>query len=177
MATRNAGSAVMNAIAEVVPELFGGAADLTASTKTIFKDSRELPCRSGGTQCLLRGARVRHVRDGERHGGAWRAGAVSGRPSSTSSDYAKPAMRLAALMRSHSIFVFTHDSIGLGEDGPTHQPIEQLMMLRAVPQPDRLPAGGCERDCGGWQAGAGAQGAVLHGADRGRICRCWMLRS
>ncbi len=55
------------------------------------------------------------------------------RRSSTFSDYCKPAIRLAALMQAHSIFVFTHDSIGLGEDGPTHQPIEQLMMLRAVP--------------------------------------------
>ena len=52
--------------------------------------------------------------------------------------------RLAALMHAHSLFVFTHDSIGLGEDGPTHQPIEHLMMLRAVPRPDRLPPRGCQ---------------------------------
>ena len=58
------------------------------------------------------------------------------------SDYCKPAIRLAALMHSHSLFVFTHDSIALGEDGPTHQPIEQLTMLRAVTLPHRFPSRG-----------------------------------
>jgi transketolase len=63
----------------------------------------------------------------------------------TFSDYCKPAIRLAALMRAHSLFVYTHDSIGLGEDGPTHQPIEHLMMLRAVPDlTDFRPADGNE---------------------------------
>jgi transketolase len=132
MATRNAGNAVMNAIAAVVPELFGGAADLTSSTKTIFKDSPHFAADPAGRNVFF-GVRefgmCAAVNGMAAHGGL----APFGSTFFTFSDYAKPAMRLAALMRAHSIFVFTHDSIGLGEDGPTHQPIEHLMMLRAVP--------------------------------------------
>ena len=76
VATRNAGQVVMNAIAKVVPELFGGAADLTSSTKTIFKDSASFHRGSEGAQCVLRGARVWHDGDGERDGGAWRRDSV-----------------------------------------------------------------------------------------------------
>jgi transketolase len=132
IATRNAGNTVMNAVADVVPELFGGAADLTASTKTIFKNSPHFAEDPVG----------RNVFFGVREFGM--CAAVNGMAAHEGlvpygstffcfSDYAKPAIRLAALARAHSIFVFTHDSIALGEDGPTHQPIEHLMMLRAVP--------------------------------------------
>jgi len=122
---------VMNAIADVVPELFGGAADLTSSTKTIFKPARA-STQTQPVARLLRRARVWHVRGGQWHGGSRRL-IPFGSTFFTFSDYCKPAMRLAALMKIRSLFVFTHDSIGLGEDGPTHQPVEQLMMLRAVP--------------------------------------------
>ena len=132
VATRNAGSTVMNAIAAVVPELFGGAADLTASTKTIFKPGANFHVDPAGRNVFF-GVRefgmCAAVNGMARHGGLVPFGSTF----FTFSDYCKPALRLAALMRAHSIFVFTHDSIGLGEDGPTHQPIEQLMMLRAVP--------------------------------------------
>jgi transketolase len=132
VATRNAGNVVMNAIADAVPELFGGAADLTASTKTIFKSSPHFADDPAG----------RNVFFGVREFGM--CAAVNGIAAHEGlvpfgstffcfSDYCKPAIRLAALSRAHSLFVYTHDSIGLGEDGPTHQPIEQLMMLRAVP--------------------------------------------
>jgi transketolase len=134
MATRNAGNAVMNAIADQVPELFGGAADLTASTKTIFKPGQSASfhvdpkfrnvffgVREFGMCAAVNGMAV--------HGGL----APFGSTFFVFSDYCKPALRLAAIMKSHSLFVFTHDSIGLGEDGPTHQPIEHLTMLRAVP--------------------------------------------
>ncbi len=132
VATRNAGNTVMNAIADAVPELFGGAADLTASTKTIFKNSAHFAADPAG----------RNVFFGVREFGM--CAAVNGMAAHEGlvpygstffcfSDYCKPAIRLAALSRAHSIFVFTHDSIALGEDGPTHQPIEHLMMLRAVP--------------------------------------------
>jgi len=132
IATRNAGNTVMNAIADAVPELFGGAADLTASTKTIFKNSAHFAADPAG----------RNVFFGVREFGM--CAAVNGMAAHEGlvpygstffcfSDYCKPAIRLAALSRAHSIFVFTHDSIALGEDGPTHQPIEHLMMLRAVP--------------------------------------------
>jgi transketolase len=131
-ATRNAGGAVMNAIADVVPELFGGAADLTSSTKTIFKPGESFHVTPVGRNIFF-GVRefgmCAAVNGIAAHGGLIPFGSTF----FVFSDYAKPAMRLAALMQVHSLFVFTHDSIALGEDGPTHQPIEHLMALRAVP--------------------------------------------
>lgn len=132
VATRNAGGAIMNAIASVVPELFGGAADLTASTKTIFKPGANFHVDPAGRNVFFgvrEFAMCAAVNGMAKHGGLIPFGSTF----FTFSDYAKPAIRLAALMQSHSLFVFTHDSIALGEDGPTHQPIEHLMMLRAVP--------------------------------------------
>jgi transketolase len=131
-ATRNAGGAVMNAIAEVVPELFGGAADLTSSTKTIFKPGVSFHVDPAGRNVFF-GVRefgmCAAVNGMAAHGGLIPFGSTF----FCFSDYCKPAIRLAALMQVHSLFVFTHDSIALGEDGPTHQPVEHLMMLRAVP--------------------------------------------
>jgi transketolase len=131
-ATRNAGGAVMNAIADVVPELFGGAADLTSSTKTIFKPGASFHVDPAGRNVFF-GVRefgmCAAVNGMAAHGGLIPFGSTF----FTFSDYCKPAIRLAALMKIRSLFVFTHDSIGLGEDGPTHQPIEQLTMLRALP--------------------------------------------
>jgi transketolase len=134
VATRNAGNLVMNAIADQVPELFGGAADLTASTKTIFKPGLSASFHIDPTfRNIFFGVRefgmCAAVNGMAAHGGLVPFGSTF----FVFSDYCKPAMRLAALMQVHSLFVFTHDSIGLGEDGPTHQPVEQLMMLRAVP--------------------------------------------
>jgi transketolase len=131
-ATRNAGNAVMNAIANDVPELFGGAADLTASTKTIFKPGESFHVDPKGRNVFF-GVRefgmCAAVNGMAAHGGLIPFGSTF----FTFSDYCKPAIRLAALMKIRSLFIFTHDSIGLGEDGPTHQPVEHLMMLRAVP--------------------------------------------
>jgi transketolase len=131
-ATRNAGGAIMNAIAAQVPELFGGAADLTASTKTIFKPGESFHVDPAGRNVFY-GVREfgmsAAVNGMAAHGGLIPFGSTF----FVFSDYAKPALRLAALMQVHSLFVFTHDSVGLGEDGPTHQPIEHLMALRAVP--------------------------------------------
>ncbi len=132
MATRSAGGAVMNAFADVVPELFGGAADLTESTKTILKKSGNFHVDAAGRNVFF------GVREFAMHaavnGMAAHGGLIPYASTFfTFSDYAKPAIRLAALMHLHAIYVYTHDSIGLGEDGPTHQPIDQLTMLRAVP--------------------------------------------
>ena len=131
-ATRNAGGAVMNAIAEVVPELFGGAADLTSSTRTIFKPGANFHVDPAGRNVFF-GVRefgmCAAVNGMAAHGGLVPFGSTF----FVFSDYAKPAIRLAALMQVHALFVFTHDSVALGEDGPTHQPIEHLMALRAVP--------------------------------------------
>jgi transketolase len=122
----------MNAIAESVPELFGGAADLTASTKTIFKPGVSFhvdPAARNvffGVREFAMSAAVNGI---AAHGGLIPFGSTF----FVFSDYAKPALRIAALMEVHSLFVFTHDSIAVGEDGPTHEPIEHLMALRAVP--------------------------------------------
>jgi transketolase len=132
VATRNAGGVVMNALAEAVPELFGGAADLTASTKTIFKPGANFHVDPAGRNVFF-GVRelamCAAVNGMAAHGGLRPFGSTF----FVFSDYAKPALRLAALMEVPSTFVFTHDSIGVGEDGPTHEPIEHLMALRAVP--------------------------------------------
>ena len=131
-ATRNTGGVVMNAIAEAVPELFGGAADLTASTKTIFKPGVSFHDDPAGRNVFF-GVRELAM-TGAVNGMALHGGLIPfGSTFFVFSDYAKPAMRLSALMKVHSIFVFSHDSIAVGEDGPTHQPIEQLMALRCVP--------------------------------------------
>jgi len=132
IATRNAGQAVMQAIENVVPELFGGAADLTTSTKTIFKDSPSFHVDPKGRNVYF-GVRefgmMAMVNGMAAHGGLIPFGSTF----FVFSDYCRPALRLAALMGIHSLFVFTHDSVGLGEDGPTHQPIEQMMSLRMIP--------------------------------------------
>jgi transketolase len=132
VATRNAGNAVMNAIANDVPELFGGAADLTASTKTIFKPGESFHVDPTARNVFF-GVRefgmCAAVNGMAAHGGLIPFGSTF----FTFSDYCKPALRLAAIMKIRSLFIFTHDSIGLGEDGPTHQPVEHLTMLRAVP--------------------------------------------
>jgi transketolase len=133
VATRNAGQVVMNAIEKVVPELFGGAADLTSSTKTIFKDSPSFHVDAKGRNVFF-GVRefgmMAAVNGIAAHGGLIPFGSTF----FTFSDYCRSAMRMGALMSVHSLYVFTHDSIGLGADGPTHQPVEQLMSLRAIPQ-------------------------------------------
>lgn len=132
VATRNAGQVVMNAIENVVPELFGGAADLTSSTKTIFKDSPSFHVDPKGRNVFF-GVRefgmCAMVNGMAAHGGLIPFGSTF----FVFSDYARSAIRMAALMGVHSLFVFTHDSIGLGEDGPTHQPVEHLMSLRLIP--------------------------------------------
>jgi transketolase len=144
IATRNAGNAVMNAFAKEVPELIGGAADLTASTKTILKDGGNFHLDPKGRNIWF-GVRefgmCAAVNGMAAHGGLIPYGSTF----FTFSDYCKSALRMAAIMQTHSLFIFTHDSIALGEDGPTHQPIEHLMMLRAVPHlTDFRPADGNE---------------------------------
>jgi len=132
VATRNAGGAVLNALEATVPELFGGAADLTSSTKTIFKDSPSFHADPAGRNVfwgVREFAMCAAVNGIAAHGGLVPFGSTF----FVFSDYCKPAIRLAAIMGVHSLFVFTHDSVAVGEDGPTHEPIEHLLALRAVP--------------------------------------------
>jgi transketolase len=136
LATRQASQAVLNAIGPSLPEMLGGSADLTPSNGTLRKDSTILTpavpngnylhfgVREFGMSAILNGLTA--------HGGFIPYGGTF----LTFSDYSRNALRMAALMRLRVNFVFTHDSIGLGEDGPTHQPIEQLAALRAIPHMD-----------------------------------------
>ncbi len=133
IATRNAGQVILNSLGAVLPELFGGAADLTSSTKTIFKDSNNFHRDPKGRNVFF-GVRefgmMAAVNGMAAHGGILPFGSTF----FTFSDYCRSALRMGALQSSHSLYIFTHDSIGLGEDGPTHQPVEHLMALRCIPQ-------------------------------------------
>ena len=136
LATRQSSQATLNVLGPALPELLGGSADLTPSNGTLRKDSimlnAETPAgnyvhfgvREFGMSAILNGLTA--------HGGFIPYGGTF----LTFSDYARNAVRMAALMRLRVIFVYTHDSIGLGEDGPTHQPIEHLASLRVIPQMD-----------------------------------------
>src|SRR4051794_1144713 len=134
IATRQASGEVLGALLPAVPEIIGGSADLTPSNNTKVKDEREIKpgdfagryihfgIRELGMSAAMNGIAV--------HGGLIPYGGTF----LTFTDYARPAIRLSALMEARVIYVMTHDSIGLGEDGPTHQPVEHLAALRAIPQ-------------------------------------------
>jgi transketolase len=132
VATRNAGGVVLNCIFDHVPDLVGGSADLAPSTKTWLKESGKFGWDIGGHN-LQFGIRE-HAMGSIAVGMAHHGGVI---PFTATflvfSDYMRPPIRLASLSEKRVVFVFTHDSIGLGEDGPTHQPIEQLAALRAIP--------------------------------------------
>ncbi|WKZ32415.1 MAG: transketolase [Thermodesulfobacteriota bacterium] len=132
VATRSASGKVLNAIAASAPFLIGGSADLAPSTNTLMKGMGNfLP--TGVGRNLHFGVRE-HAMGSLLNGMALTKGVVPyGATFLIFSDYMKPAIRLAALMGLQVVYVFTHDSIGLGEDGPTHQPVEQLAGLRAIP--------------------------------------------
>jgi len=133
LATRKAVNACLTATADVVPGLIAGAADLTGNTGMQLRDAeRQSPEHPGGRQVYF-GIRE-HGMAGAMNGMAAHGGVLPvGGTFFTFSDYMRGALRLSALSRVHVIYAFTHDSIGLGEDGPTHQPVEQLASLRAMP--------------------------------------------
>ena len=133
MATRAASGAVLNAIAPVVPELVGGSADLAPSTDTYLNGFGDVTCGEFGGRNFHFGVRE-HAMGGVLNGITAHSGfRAFGGTFLIFSDYMRPAVRLAALMGLPVTFVYSHDSIGMGEDGPTHQPIEQLAGLRAMP--------------------------------------------
>jgi transketolase len=132
-ATRAASGKVLNAIAARVPELVGGSADLTGSNLTQIKGSEDFAADLVTGRNFHFGVRE-HGMGAVLNGLAYHGGFIPfGGTFLVFSDYMRPAIRLAALAHIKVIYVFTHDSIGLGEDGPTHQPIEQLAALRAIP--------------------------------------------
>jgi transketolase len=150
LSTRTAGGQVINALAEVLPELFGGAADLTTSTKTIFKDSVSFHIHPAGRNVFFgvrEFAMMAIVNGAAAHGGLIPFGSTF----FTFSDYCRSAIRMGALQKSHSLYIFTHDSVALGEDGPTHQPIEHLMALRSIPQLTDLRPADANETSACWQ--------------------------
>ena len=133
IATRVASGIALNSIAPRLPTLLGGSADLTPSNKTDLKGERPLSRGDFGGRYIHFGVRE-HGMGGILNGLALHGGIIPyGGTFLVFSDYMRPSIRLAAMMEQPVIYVFTHDSIGLGEDGPTHQPIEHLAALRAIP--------------------------------------------
>src|SRR5690606_16356789 len=133
IASRKASQNVLNAFGPLLPELLGGSADLAGSNLTLWKGSKGISATSGEGNYLYWGVRefgmTAAITAIALHGGVITYGATF----LIFMEYARNAMRMAALMKQQNIQVYTHDSIGLGEDGPTHQPIEQLTNLRTTP--------------------------------------------
>jgi transketolase len=152
LATRQASGKVLNAIAGTVRELTGGSADLTGSNNTWLDDEAVFTAGSPGGRNFFFGVREHAM------AAALNGMALSGllRPYGGTflifSDYMRPAIRLAALMGVPAIYVFTHDSIFLGEDGPTHQPISQLLSLRAIPNLTVVRPADANETAGAWRA-------------------------
>jgi transketolase len=169
LATRQSSQAALNALGPSLPELLGGSADLTPSNGTWRKDSVTLTADAPGGNYLHFGVRefgMSAMLNGiVCHGGFIPyAGTFL-----TFSDYARNAVRMSALMRLRVLFVYTHDSIGLGEDGPTHQPIEHLASLRLIPHMDLW------RPCDGVETAA-AWGVALEKRD-GPTCLIFTRQS
>ena len=132
-ATRSASGSVLNAIGPRIPELVGGSADLAGSTNTIMKDAGHFSAEEYTGRNFHFGIRE-HGMGSVMNGMALHGGVIPyGATFLVFTDYMRPPMRLAALMGLHVVYVFTHDSIGLGEDGPTHQPVEHLTAMRCIP--------------------------------------------
>jgi transketolase len=152
VASRAASGAVLNAIGAGIPELLGGSADLSGSNLTLRKGDQPFGASNRAGRYVYYGVRE-HAMGAIMNGLSLHGGVV---PYSGTflvfSDYMRPAIRLAALMKTQAIYVFTHDSIGLGEDGPTHQPIEHLSALRSIPNL-----------------------LVLRPADASEVAECWRV--
>ena len=133
IASRAASGAVINALAPKIPEMIGGSADLAGSNVTTIKGSSAVQVATPGGRNINYGIRE-HGMGAVMNGMALHGGVIPfGGTFLVFADYMRPAIRLAALMKQQVIYVFTHDSIGLGEDGPTHQPVEHLASLRCIP--------------------------------------------
>ncbi len=169
IATRSAGGEVINALMRKLPELVGGSADLAPSNKTLMKDQGDFAHASRDGRNLHFGVRehamAAAVNGITLHGGLTAYGATF----LIFSDYARPALRLAALMGIPSLFVFTHDSIGLGEDGPTHQPISQLLSLRSIPGLTVLRPADANETAAAWRMALEQRGPVAFALTRQKL--------
>lgn len=156
-ATRNSSGKVLNAIASQLPTFMGGDADLVSSTKSKINSDKWFGNDGYDQRNIAFGVRE-HAMGAIINGMAAHGGIIKPYTATffTFSDYMRPAMRLAALMGLETIFLFTHDSVGLGEDGPTHQPVEQLAALRAIPNLVVLRPADANETVGAWRT------AILH---------------
>lgn len=161
VATRSASGKVLSALGPVLPELWGGSADLAGSNNTTMDGAASFGPTGISTKNWSANpyGRTLHFGIREHAMGAILSGIVRHGPTRAYggtflqfADYMRPAVRLAALMKTDPIYVWTHDSIGLGEDGPTHQPIEHLAALRAIPDLDVVRPGDANETAYAWQA-------------------------
>ena len=160
IASRAASGTVLNAIAPKVPELVGGSGDLASSTNTIVKGAPSLRSDNYSGRNFHFGIRE-HGMGGVMNGMSVHGGFIPyGATFLIFSDYMRPAVRLAAIMNRHVIYVYTHDSIGLGEDGPTHQPVEQLSTLRAIPDFTLIRPADASETAEAWRAALKHRGPV-----------------
>ena len=156
VATRASSGMVLNALAAKVPELIGGSADLSGSNLTIIKDSPLFSAANHAGRNIHFGVRE-HAMGGIMNGMALHGGVIPyGGTFLVFADYMRPSIRLAALMHQRVIYVYTHDSIGLGEDGPTHQPVEHLTALRTIPNMTVIRPGDASEVAEAWRS------ALLH---------------
>jgi transketolase len=168
LATREASGQVLNALAAAIPTLLGGSADLAPSTNTLLAKQEDFgPTRAGRN--LHFGVRE-HAMAAIVNGMALHGGTIPyGATFLVFADYCRPALRLAALMRAPSRFIFTHDSIGLGEDGPTHQPIEHLWSLRAIPGMTVVRPADANETAAAWRLALGRPGPVAFALSRQKL--------
>ena len=152
IATRKAGSEVLQPVAQAMPLVISGSADLHGSTLNYIKDGGEFTAKNRGGRNLFFGIREHAmcgILNGLAYDGIFRA---SGATFLVFSDYARPSIRLAALSRLPVVYIFTHDSVGVGEDGPTHEPVETVAALRAIPGLDVIRPADPEETAGAFAA-------------------------
>jgi transketolase len=152
LATRKAGEAVLQVVARQVPSLIGASADLYGSTFNYIADGKDWEPATPGGRNIRIGIRehgMGAVMNGIAYHGGLRA---SGATFMVFADYLRPSIRLASLAKLPNIYIFTHDSVGVGEDGPTHQPVETLMGLRVIPGLDLIRPADPEETAGAWVA-------------------------
>ena len=160
VATRKASGKVLASILDVVPGLVGGGADLTENTNTVITDRGVQSTDQPGGQQIFFGIRE-HGMAGVMNGMAMHGGVIPvGGTFFVFSDYMKPAVRLSSITGAHVVYVWTHDSVGVGEDGPTHQPIEQLAGLRAIPGLRLLRPADANETAQAWRVAVDVDGPV-----------------
>ena len=152
VASRAASGIVINAIAKKIPELLGGSADLASSTNTIIKGEPSFSAENYGGRNFHFGIRE-HGMGSIMNGISLTGGMIPyGATFLIFSDYMRPPIRLGCIMERHVIYIYTHDSVGLGEDGPTHQPVEQLSALRAIPNMTLIRPADASETAEAWRA-------------------------